>query len=124
MEPSSANAAQPAKEMAAPNSHTSRNQKGCGSTPAMSFAVRKMDDPMMPLTSRSTESSRLRSRNREGLDSDEALGSALVTMGEFIDYPMPSSSGDSRGVPQRGQMIEPQSPHVRGFGTSWAQFGQ
>jgi hypothetical protein len=39
-------------------------------------------------------------------------------------YPIPSSSEDSSGVPQRRQIIEEQSPQVRGSFTSLAQFGQ
>jgi hypothetical protein len=39
-------------------------------------------------------------------------------------YPIPSSSGDSSGVPQRRQMTAEQSPQVRGSLTSTAQTGQ
>src|SRR5208283_2757743 len=39
-------------------------------------------------------------------------------------HPMPSSSGDSRGVPQRRQMTAEQSPQVRGSLTSVAHTGQ
>jgi len=41
-----------------------------------------------------------------------------------IRYPIPSSSEDSSGVPQRRQMTEEQSPQVSGSVTSSAQFGQ
>jgi hypothetical protein len=37
---------------------------------------------------------------------------------------MPSSSGDSSGVPQRRQMTAEQSPQVSGSLTSTAQIGQ
>jgi hypothetical protein len=39
-------------------------------------------------------------------------------------HPMPSSSEDSRGVPQRRQMTAEQSPQVRGPRTSTAHTGQ
>lgn len=39
-------------------------------------------------------------------------------------HPMPSSSEDSRGVPQRRQMTAEQSPQVKGSRTSTAQTGQ
>ena len=39
-------------------------------------------------------------------------------------HPMPSSSEDSRGVPQRRQMTAEQSPQVKGSRTSIAQTGQ
>jgi hypothetical protein len=39
-------------------------------------------------------------------------------------HPMPSSSGDSSGVPQRRQMTAEQSPQVSGSRTSTAQTGQ
>jgi hypothetical protein len=44
--------------------------------------------------------------------------------GGGVHYPIPSSSGDSSGVPQRRQMTAEQSPQVRGSFTSWAQIGQ
>src|SRR5581483_3726537 len=39
-------------------------------------------------------------------------------------YPIPSSSGDSKGVPQRRQITAEQSPQVSGSATSAAQLGQ
>src|SRR5205807_52 len=39
-------------------------------------------------------------------------------------YPIPSSSEDSRAVPQRRQITEEQSPQVKGSVTSSAQLGQ
>ncbi|MGD0791822.1 MAG: hypothetical protein ABR920_08635 [Terriglobales bacterium] len=39
-------------------------------------------------------------------------------------HPMPSSSEDSSGVPQRRQMTAEQSPQVSGSLTSTAQTGQ
>ncbi len=44
--------------------------------------------------------------------------------GSGVHYPIPSSSGDSSGVPQRRQITEEQSPQVSGSFTSLAQFGQ
>src|SRR4051794_12485647 len=55
--------------MPAPRTQTSRNSTGWGNGPAMSFAVKKIDEPMMPPTSKRTESSRLSPRTRLG-DSD------------------------------------------------------
>ncbi|MGO9402361.1 MAG: hypothetical protein ACLPVW_02690 [Terriglobales bacterium] len=39
-------------------------------------------------------------------------------------HPMPNSSGDSSGVPQRRQMTAEQSPQVSGSRISKAQTGQ
>lgn len=39
-------------------------------------------------------------------------------------YPIPSSSGDSRGVPQSRQITAEQSPQVSGSVTSTAHAGQ
>jgi hypothetical protein len=47
-----------------------------------------------------------------------------VTVGRLILYPIPNSSGDSSGVPQRRQITAEQSPQVSGSVTSSAQFGQ
>jgi hypothetical protein len=41
-----------------------------------------------------------------------------------MPYPMPNSSGDSSGVPQRRQITDEQSPQVRGSVTSAAHLGQ
>jgi hypothetical protein len=41
-----------------------------------------------------------------------------------LRQPIPSSSEDSSGVPQRRQITEEQSPQVSGSFTSLAQFGQ
>src|SRR5690349_7094752 len=123
MDPISAKAAQAKSEITAPNIHTRKNNAGWGSAPAMSLAVKKMDEPMMPLTSSRTESSSERPRTRVGLLS--ALTSTVgVTGVRPMDYPMPSSSGASSGVPQRRQMTAPQSPQLSGSETSWEQRGQ
>src|SRR5580700_1017379 len=66
MEPSSAKATHAQSEMAPPRIQTRKNKWVLGRGPAMSLAVRKMEEPMMPLTSSSTESSRLRPRTRLG----------------------------------------------------------
>src|ERR1700693_1158165 len=66
IEPNSANAKQAQSEISAPNTHTSRNSTGCGNGPAISFAVKKIDDPMIPLTSSNTESSRPSPRTSVG----------------------------------------------------------
>ena len=77
----------------------------------------------MPLTSSSTESSRFSPRTRLGFSLGVSLA-ADETGVEVIRYPMPSSSGDSSGVPQRRQITAEQSPQVRGSSTSVAQTGQ
>ncbi|MGO9648518.1 MAG: hypothetical protein ACLPOO_10720 [Terriglobales bacterium] len=41
-----------------------------------------------------------------------------------MTYPIPKSSGDSSGVPQRRQMTAEQSPQVSGSVTSAAHLGQ
>ncbi|HEY7099724.1 MAG TPA: hypothetical protein VH437_23570 [Terriglobales bacterium] len=41
-----------------------------------------------------------------------------------MNYPIPSSSGDSSTLPQRRQITAEQSPQVSGSITSWAQRGQ
>jgi hypothetical protein len=43
---------------------------------------------------------------------------------ETSRYPIPNSSGNSRGVPQRRQMTAEQSPQVSGSETSWLHCGQ
>src|SRR5580700_4357407 len=88
----------------------------------MSFAVRKIDEPMMPLARSSTESSNVRPRTSVGLASDFADGGD--TTGIPINHPIPNSSADSSGVPQRRQMTAEQSPQVSGSRTSAAHFGQ
>src|ERR1700722_9460264 len=133
IEPNSAKAQQAQSEMSAPNTHTSRNSIGCGSGPAISFAVKKIDDPMTPLTSSSTESSRPSPRTSVGFESAGfELGSSefdrfvpeVDKTGTGSIYPIPSSSDDSSAVPQRRQITEEQSPQVSGSVTSSAQFGQ
>jgi len=59
----------------------------------------------------------------EDLKSGE-LASAADKTGVGSIYPIPSSSGDSSGVPQRLQITAEQSPQVSGSLTSCAQFGQ
>ena len=62
---------------------------GCGSGPAISLAVRKIEDPMMPLTSSKTESSSDRPRTRLGAASDFA-GNVGVATGISINHPSPT----------------------------------
>src|SRR5580698_1402645 len=69
IEPSSANATQAHKEITPPSTHTRKNSVGFGKGPAISLAVRKIEEPMMPLTSSKTESSKLSPRTRLGLSS-------------------------------------------------------
>src|ERR1019366_8802793 len=142
MEPSSANATQAHSEITPPSTHTRKNSVGLGKGPAISLAVRKIEEPMMPLTSSSTESSRLSPRTRLGFGAEgsgSVAGEAVsivvgrlrcwslvacrsaqrhwIPLGFANDqrlatndrsYPMPSSSGDSSGVPQRRQMTAKQ----------------
>src|SRR5579864_5798917 len=70
IEPNSANAKQAQSEISAPNTHTRRNSTGCGNGPAMSFAVRKIDEPITPLTSSNTESSSPSPRTSVGFEPD------------------------------------------------------
>ena len=88
MDPSSAKATQPNSEITPPITHTSKNSMGCGKGPAISFAVRKIEEPMMPLTNSRTESSRLSPRTSvgwPGVESEFAgRGSAVVVAGESI----------------------------------------
>ena len=53
-------------EITPPSTQTPRKRMGWGSGPAMSFAVRKMDEPMIPPTSSRTESSNERPRTKVG----------------------------------------------------------
>ena len=62
----SANATAADIEITAPTTHTRKNSAGCGRGPAMSFAVRKIDDPIIPPASRRIESSRESPRTRPG----------------------------------------------------------
>src|ERR1700704_3253104 len=124
IDPSSANAAQAHKEIAPPKIHTRKNQNGCGRGPAISCAERKIEEPMMPLTSNSTESSRLSPRTRLGFSPGASVCANCGAERELIRYPIPSSSEDSSGVPHRRQITEAQSPHVSGSATSTAQTGQ
>src|SRR5579862_6257982 len=126
IDPNSAKAKHAQSEISAPSTHTKRNKTGCGRGVAISFAVRKIEDPMTPLTSKRTESSKPSPRTREGLESFVSDGGAsdAVKRGEGSIYPIPNSSGDSSGVPHRRQMTAEQSPHVSGSVTSSAQFGQ
>src|SRR5580704_18683813 len=123
IEPSSAKATQAHREITPPSAQTSRNSNGWGSGPAISLAVRKIEDPIMPPASNNTESRRDSPRTRLGWESFFAVADG-ETVGRLIGYPIPSSSGDSSGVPQRRQMTAEQSPQVRGSVTSWAHRGQ
>ncbi len=149
IEPSSAKATQAHSEITPPSTHTRKNSFGFGSGPAMSLAVRKIDEPMMPLTSNSTESSKLKSSDKAWLlirglkfrvrgsgGGSHSRGPNLcfscwsrecfvVPFGwSSCGIPIASSSGDSSGVPQRRQMTAEQSPHVSGSVTSFAHTGQ
>src|SRR5437879_3647400 len=124
IDPSSAKAAQAHSEIAPPRIQTRKNQNGCGNGPAMSLAVRKIEEPMIPLTSSNTESSKLSPRTRLGLSLGASFCEVWETGAELISYPIPSSSEDSSGVPQRRQITEAQSPQVSGSSTCFAQTGQ
>src|SRR5271163_4528980 len=83
MEPSSANATQAHREMTPPSIQTRKKRTGFGKGPAMSLAVRKMEEPMMPLTSSNTESSRVRPRTRLGCGGVEGCW-LLVAGGSLV----------------------------------------
>src|ERR1700681_720216 len=124
MEPSSAKATQAHREITPPRTQTRRNNNGCGRGLAMSFAVRKIEEPIMPPASSNTESSNDRPRTRVGVASEGLTMAEGETVKGSIIYPIPSSSGDSSGVPQRRQITAEQSPQVRGSMTSWLHRGQ
>src|ERR1039458_1117829 len=67
-------------------------------------------------------------QQQHGIEQAESANQRRLRGGGFggggVHYPIPSSSGDSSGVPQRRQMTEEQSPQVSGSSTSSAQFGQ
>ena len=86
IDPSSAKATQPNKDTIPPTTQTNRNSTGCGSGPAMSLAVRKIEEPMIPLARSRTESRRERLRTSVGRDSGCVLSGAGETAGIFIDY--------------------------------------
>ena len=88
----------------------------------MSFAVRKIDEPMMPPTSNSTESSRLSPRTRLGdsdfvVDGDETEGRLiLVIHPQFVgrfERSSTASADDGRAVAAS-----------EGSVTSWLHRGQ
>src|SRR3954469_11770518 len=118
IDPNSAKAKQAKREITAPSTQTSRNKTGLGKGPAISLAVRKMEEPMMPLTSSRTESNNVKPRIRLGF-SPAWVG--CVSIEVSMTYPIPSSSGDSNGLPQRRQITAEQSPQVSGSVTSSAQ---
>src|SRR6266850_1847465 len=89
IEPSSAKAAQAHSEIAPPRIQTRKNQNGCGRGPAISLAVRKIEEPMMPLTNSSTESSRLNPRTRLGFSLDASVCGAWETGMEVIGLSHP-----------------------------------
>src|SRR5580704_7468171 len=88
IDPISAKAKAAHIEISAPITHTSRNSTGCGNGPAMSFAVRKIDDPMMPPASSSTESSSESPRTSEGCEGLVEVGSCetVESSMEFKKY--------------------------------------
>src|ERR1700739_2779034 len=110
IDPNSANAKQAQREIRAPSTQTKTKSTGCGSGVAISFAVRKIDDPMIPLTSKSTESSRPSPRISEGLGLEFSGVWAVIAgkAGEDSIYPIPSSSGFSSGVPHRREITAEQ----------------
>src|SRR5579862_422355 len=124
IDPSSANAKAAHIEITAPKIQTRKNSAGCGSGPAISFAVKNIEEPMIPPASNRIESSRDSPRTRLGFVSDVAGTASCETEGDSIRYPIPSSSGDSSGVPQRRQITAAQSPQVSGSVTSHAHCGQ
>src|ERR1700721_3027864 len=92
MEPRSAKATHAHREIAPPSIHTRKNNFGFGNGPAISFAVRKMEEPMTPLTSSSTESSKVSPRTRLGcsagalISSVREAGVRLITLTGFLPH--------------------------------------
>src|SRR5271167_844530 len=92
IEPSSANATQAHREITPPRIHTRKNNAGFGNGPAISFAVRKIEEPMIPLTSNNTESSKLSPRTRLGFSTDGSASAGRAAAGVFIEVLVNSSS--------------------------------
>src|SRR5678816_3216482 len=82
IDPNYANAAHANKEITAPAIHTPKNKTGFGNGPAISFAVRKIEDPMTPLTSSRTESRSESPRTRLGCACFNGPAGRGVTTGE------------------------------------------
>src|SRR5208282_5960851 len=98
MEPSSAKATQAHSEITPPSTHARKNKVGFGKGPAISLAVRKMEEPMMPLTSSSTESSKLSPRTRLGFSLDVSASGGRESGWVFI-------SGRWRVSSSHGQFV-------------------
>src|ERR1700731_4440244 len=92
MEPSSAKATQAHSEITPPSTHTKKNNVGFGKGPAISLAVRKIEEPMMPLTSSSTESRRVSPRTRLGCWPDVSASGGREAAPGFIKLSCGSSS--------------------------------
>src|SRR5215471_19441092 len=86
IEPNSAKATHAHRGMAPPKTQTRKYQTGCGSGPAISFAVRKIDEPMIPLTRSKTESSRLSPRTRPGFCSDLSVDESASETGAVFMF--------------------------------------
>src|SRR5215470_5823554 len=82
IDPSSAKAKAAHIEISAPNIQTRKNRAGWGRGPAISFAVRKIDEPIMPPASNSTESSKESPRTRLGLESVTEFGDSDAIVGD------------------------------------------
>src|SRR6202042_2135852 len=87
IDPSSANATQAHSEITPPRIQTRKNNFGFGKGPAISLAVRKIEDPIMPLTSSRTESSKLSPRTRLGFSPIDSVLGGRETGGVFIPWP-------------------------------------
>src|SRR6476660_7265964 len=120
MDPSSAKAKAAHIEIKAPITHTRKKRAGCGNGPAMSFAVRKIDDPIMPPARSRTESRRDSPRTRPGEESPEAgpfavLGFSVVALEGSIALSNPklvwrfqrgaALAADNRGAIAAGERI-------------------
>src|SRR5215475_1560422 len=98
----------------------SASAKVTDSTPRDRAMSNAAADPIMPAPITSSFICRLRSVTRRLATVKFELGSVNEDLvgGKTLDYPMPNSSADSSGVPQRRQMTAEQSPQVRGSVTS------
>jgi hypothetical protein len=120
MEPSSAKATQAQREIAPPRIHTRKNNFGFGNGPAISFAVKKMEEPITPLTSSNTESSKVSPRTRLGcsvgalISSVRDVGVRLITLTGFLSHAQfvgrferrAATAADDCGAIAAGQRID------------------
>src|ERR1700679_3076515 len=127
IDPNSAKATQAHSEMTPPRIQTRKKRRGLGNGPAISFAVRKIEDPMMPLTSSSTESSRLNPRTSLGCSVSFSACGAINAGPEFIECFVSSHAEFVGGLQRRsaaaaddGRAVSAGQRISNFYGTDWA----